>query len=184
MPTPKQTHIGSLIKRKVAQLFRKDDGATLIEFGLLAIPFFAIIGATLETAFFLLASQVLDGGVDEAARMIRTGRTQGSNYTVTSFRNEVCNHLYGLFDCSQLRIYVQPVASFSSASFNSNVVDPDDASWTSAESFNDGAGSSVILVRVYYKWPTYLNFFNFDLATLPDNTHLIGAARVFQNEPF
>ncbi|MCB9992958.1 MAG: pilus assembly protein [Hyphomicrobiaceae bacterium] len=180
----KQTSIGKLATRGLARLWRKEDGATMIEFGLLAIPFFAIIGAILETAFFLLASQILDGAVDEASRMIRTGRTQGSGYTATSFRNEVCNHLFGLFDCSQLKIYVQPVANFNSASFSSNVVDPDDGTWTSTETYNDGVGSSVILVRVYYKWPTYLNFFNFDLASLPDNTHLIGAARVFQNEPF
>jgi hypothetical protein len=40
------------------------------------------------------------------------------------------------------------------------------------------------MVQVYYKWPVILNFGGFDLATNSDGTHLMGAVRVFENEPF
>jgi hypothetical protein len=40
------------------------------------------------------------------------------------------------------------------------------------------------MVQVYYKWPVILNFGGFDLATSADGTRLMGAVRVFENEPF
>jgi len=40
------------------------------------------------------------------------------------------------------------------------------------------------MVQVYYKWPVILNFSGLNLATSPDGTHLMGAVRVFANEPF
>lgn len=163
---------------------KNNDGSVLIEFAILAVPFFAIIGAILETAFLLLASQVLDAAVDTASRKIRTGQAQTANYDMASFRSAVCDDLYGLFDCTQLRIFVSPVTSFSAATLGNSVVDMSDGSWDDAEAYNDGSGSSIILAQVYYKWPTFLKIMTFDMATLPDNTHLIGAARLFENEPF
>ncbi len=41
-----------------------------------------------------------------------------------------------------------------------------------------------MLVQVYYKWHVLLNFDGFSLATCSDGTHMLGAVRVFANEPF
>ena len=164
--------------------FGKDErGVTAIEFGLLALPFFAIIGAILETSFVFLASQVLDSAVNDSARLIRTGQAQANNYTAASFRSAICSELYGLFDCSAVKIRVSTVANFSSATLG-NVVDTTNGNWTMVEQYDDGAGLSIILVEAYYKWPVFMDFFNFNLASLPDNTRLLSAVRVFRNEPF
>jgi hypothetical protein len=50
--------------------------------------------------------------------------------------------------------------------------------------FQPGTGSSIVMVQVYYKWPTILNFAGLDLASYSDGTRLLGAVRVFENEPF
>lgn len=159
-------------------------GSVLVEFALLAIPFFALVGAMIEMAVLLLGSAILDAAVDTASRKIRTGQAHAANYTLTSYRAEVCSHTYGLFDCSGLRIMVTPISDFGSASLSTNAVDLTDGSWDAAETYSHGASSTIVLAQVFYKWPTYLDFFHFDLASLPDDTRLMSAARLFQNEPF
>ena len=76
---------------------RNERGATAIEFALLSVPFFALTGAILETAIMFLASQMLDGAVQDASRLVRTGQAQTNNYTIDTFRSAVCNELFGLF---------------------------------------------------------------------------------------
>ena len=162
---------------------RDEKGVTAVEFGLLALPFFAIIGAILETSFVFLASQILDGAVNDSARLIRTGQAQVNSFTAASFRSAICDGLYGMFDCSAVKVRVSVVANFSSATLG-NVVDTTNGNWTMVEQYDDGAGLDVILVEAYYKWPVFMDFFNFNLASLPDNTRLLSSVRVFRNEPF
>lgn len=160
-----------------------EDGVTAIEFGLLALPFFAIIGAILETALVFLASQVLDAAVNDSSRVIRTGQAHAANYDSVAYRAAICNGLYGLFDCAQLKIKVSPVANFSGANLGATT-DPITGAWTVSENYNHGVGTDIILVEAYYKWPIALNLFDFNLSNLPDNTRMLSAVRVFRNEPF
>jgi len=166
-----------------SRFYTDENGVTAIEFALLGLPFFAIIGAILETAMIFFASQVLDSALNDSARLIRTGQAQAQNYDVNAFRTAVCSELYGLFDCSKVKIRVSEIVNFSAAGLSS-VVDPNTGNWKLVQSYNDGAASSIIMVEAYYKWPTMLNFFDFNLADLPDNTRLFSAVRVFRNEPF
>ncbi len=174
-----------LIARAIrARGFSRDEkGVTAIEFGLLALPFFAIIGAILETALVFLASQVLDSAVNDSSRFIRTGQAHVANYTAASYRAAICDGLYGLFDCAQLKIKVSPVANFSGANIGATT-DPVTGAWTISENYNHGIGADIILVEAYYKWPIALNLFDFNLSNLPDNTRMLSAVRVFRNEPF
>ncbi len=162
---------------------RDEQGVTAVEFGLLALPFFAIIAAIIETSLVFLASQVLDSAVNESGRLIRTGQAHAANYTEVEFRAAICDQLFGLFDCNGLKIRVSEVANFASATLG-NVVDTSNGDWTIVETYDDGSGTSIILVEAYYKWPIVLNMFDFNLSNLPDNTRMLSAVRVFRNEPF
>ncbi|MDE2017510.1 MAG: pilus assembly protein, partial [Hyphomicrobiales bacterium] len=74
--------------------FRRDSRAsTLIEFGLIALPFFALLMAILEAGFGLYASVALESAVQHAARDVFIGQSKLSSYTnVTQFINgELCN---------------------------------------------------------------------------------------------
>ena len=74
--------------RRRAQAFARDErGATAIEFALLALPFFTLIFAILETSIVFLAGQILDSAVQDASRKIRTGQAQKPATTSTSFRD-------------------------------------------------------------------------------------------------
>lgn len=162
----------------------REDGVTAVEFAMLAAPFFAIVAAILETAIVFLSSQVLDTAVDFGVRQLRTGQIQTStSNTMTTFRNDICDYLYGLFDCSQLRISVKKVTNFASAA-TGYPIDVTNGDWTMTEIYTPGLGSDVVMVQVYYKWPTLFNFFNFDLSNTADGKRLLSSVRVFKNEPF
>ena len=179
--------IGKLVlPRRQHGFLRDQGGAIAVEFGLLALPFFAIVGAILETSLVFLSSQVLDSAVQDTSRLIRTGQVQTEPISAAGFKQRICDRLYGLFsDCDALHVEVQGLTSFNAA----NISPPVDwtganPGWTRDETFTPGVRSSIVLVQVYYKWPTILNFGNMTLSNLPDGKRLLGAAAVFRNEPF
>lgn len=166
---------------------RDEGGTTAIEFALLGVPFFAIIGAIIETSLVFFAGQVLDSAVHDSARLIRTGQAQTAGYNLANFRTAICDGLYGLFDCSQLRINVSVVNTFSSATVTVPVspsCTSSSCAWTLNEAYAAGSGSDIILVQAYYKWPTIIQFGGFNLQNLGDGSRLLAGIRVFQNEPF
>lgn len=174
-------------RRRKPGFFKDERGVTAIEFGILAVPFFVIIAAILQTSLVFLASQILDSAVQDAARMIRTGQAQLQDPPVDAdqFRQEICDGLYGMFNCDNLQISVTTVKDFASASIGSpiNTTDPT-APWTLKQQYCPGVGKSVVMVQAYYKWPVPIHFAGFNLQSSPDGTHLMGAVRVFMNEPF
>ncbi len=170
-------------------LARDQCGTTIVEFGLLALPFFAIIGAILETSFFFLSTQILDSAVDLSVRLIRTGQAQAQDYTADTFRNAICDNLMSLFDCSpnKLRVDVETVSTFSSASFSYPLEMDEDTGeyeWTDTQAYTPGDGSEIVAVRVYYKWPTMLDLMGFNLSNAGEGYRLMASVRVFKNEPF
>jgi Flp pilus assembly protein TadG len=175
--------------------FGRDERAvTLIEFGLLAVPFFTIIGAILETAMVFLAGQILDSAVQDSARLVRTGRAQTAGYVEADFREAICSGLYNLFDCTagdndKLRINVAVVDNFEDISIGyplktGSACTSAKCDWTLPDAYDGGVGGDVMLVQAFYKWPTFVNLPGLSFANLPDGTRLLGASRVFRNEPF
>lgn len=168
-----------------------DDGVTVIEFAILAVPFFTIVGAILETALVFFATQVLDSAVEDASRIIKTGQAQATaDYDLEDFRSLMCSYTFGLFgDCSAIKLQIKPISNFSSASFMAGLTTctpPPDPTCeiTMPEDWTPGEGGTVIQVFAYYRWPLLLNLPYFNLRNQPDNYRLLGATRVFRNEPF
>ncbi|MEO5806238.1 TadE/TadG family type IV pilus assembly protein [Devosia sp.] len=186
-------HFATKLSRKLlaglagSRFLRDQSAAIAVEFALLALPFFAIIGAILETSLVFLSIQVLDSAVGDATRQIRTGQAQAAGFDVTRFEQLVCDKLYGLFgDCSGLYTSVTTISDFSAVNVTPPVVSSctNACTWTQPEQYSPGLGSSTVLVQVYYKWPIMLSIGGFDLADLSDHTRLLAAVRVFRNEPF
>lgn len=177
--------------------FRRDErGVTIVEFGILAVPFFTIIAAILETSLVFFAGQILDSAVQDAVRLIRTGQMQslpaGSN-SLSGFRTRICDSLYNMMNCANVKVKVSVIGSFDSATVtypiqtgnqcttNNGVKTCD---WTIVESYDPGEGGDVVLVQAYYKWPTIVRLPGFNLQDQVDGTRLLGSVRVFRNEPF
>ncbi len=185
----------SLLRRLLApairrgRVFGRDErGVTAIEFGILALPFFTIIAAILETSIMFFAGQILDSAVQDSGRLIRTGQAQTQSYAPADFRAAMCSRLMGIFDCAQLRVSVTVVTSFADATVADPVETGEDCDpiceWTLAEAYSPGAGGEVVLVQAFYKWSPIVNLPGFNLQNQPDGSRLLGAVRVFRNEPF
>ena len=177
--------------------FRRDErGVTLIEFGILALPFFTIIAAILETSLVFFASQILDSAVQDAGRLIRTGQMQTgpvAQNNLAGFRAEICDGLYGLMNCDNVKVKVSVVGDFGSATVTYPIQTGNQCTtthgvkvcnWTIVEGYTPGAGGDVVLVQAYYKWPTLVHLPGFNLQDQVDGTRLLGGVRVFRNEPF
>jgi len=162
-------------------------GTTAVEFALLGLPFFMIIGAIMETSLVFLSSQVLESAVQDTSRLIRTGQSQGTIQTAADFRTKVCDRLFGLFgDCSGLHVEVETIDDFGSAAISPPVdwTCEIECEWSRPETYTSGKGSSIVMVQVYYKWPIILSLGEASLANLPNQKRLLATSTVFRNEPY
>jgi hypothetical protein len=173
---------------RACEFGRDERGVTAIEFGILALPFFTIIFAIIQTAIVFLATQVLDSAVEDAARRVRTG--EAASYTDTNFRDYMCGYTFGLFgDCSGLQIQSKILTTGFSGASNSipQTCNTTTCTWTSGWA-GYGSGSTtcraVMQVTVYYRYPLLVVLPYFNLKNQPDNYRLISAMRVFRNEPY
>jgi len=188
---PRQTFLRRLFAPAISrghQFARDERGVTVIEFAILALPFFTIIFSILETAMVFFAGQVLDSAVEDASRLIKTGRAQAAGYDLSDFREVMCDYTFNLFGtgCPNIKIKVQKLTSFSDTSTTNTIQTCDTlaCNWTLSEDFDAGKGRDVIQVFAYYRWPLTVVLPYFNLKNQPDNYRLLGATRVFRNEPF
>jgi len=176
-----------------ARCFARDEkGVTLIEFGILALPFFTIIFAILQTAIVFLGAQVFDSALEDATRVVRTGQAQNAAWTSSDLRNYMCDYTFGLIDCSQIFISVKTIDNFDDVSFTPPTMKctttppkPQVCKWDpDPPPYAPGGGRTVVEVSAYYRWPLVVVLPYFNLKNQTDNYRLISAFRVFRNEPF
>lgn len=165
------------------RLMRDRRGVTAVEFGIVALPFFALLMAIIEAAMAFFAGQHLDTGLNDAARLIRTGQAQAGAYDAARFKQEVCNRIPALINCNgSLTVDVRVPTSFSSANFSiptaSGNFDP------AQTQYNIGGSSSVVVARAFYKWPSFANLLGSSLSNQADKTILLVSTAAFRNEPF
>jgi Flp pilus assembly protein TadG len=158
-------------------------GAAALEFALVATPFFMLLFGILEIALVFFASAIIEDGVAEAAREIRTGRLQTAGQTEQDFRAIVCARITTVADCGRLRVDVRVFEDFSASELSAPTGDDgdlDDSNFT----FDPGGAGDVIVVRVFYDWPLLGPGMINGLANMPGNRRLISSASAFRNEPF
>lgn len=166
---------------------RARDGATAVEFGLIAVPMLMLIFGTIELGMVLLVSSTLDTATDYAAREIRTGRFQGGGASTESdFRQLMCEQMtwLGGTDCkSKVFVEAQTFSNFATAS-TAAIEDPEKFDPDTKRCWSVGNQGDIVVVRTYYDWPLFTPLLSSALANRNDDSRLISAARAFKNEPF
>jgi Flp pilus assembly protein TadG len=162
---------------------RNENGATVVEFALVAAPFFALMFAIIETALLFFADQTLDTAVSSVARLIRTGQAQEAGMSADAFKTAICDQMGGLLNCSTgLKVDVRKYTDFDSISLATPV--DADGNLKVTENYDAGQGGDIVVVRAYYEWPVFVPLLDSYLANMPDGTHLLVATAAFRNEPF
>lgn len=171
------------LPRIARRFLRREEGAAAIEFAMVAAPFLALIFAILETAIVFFAGQTLETAAADSARLILTGQAQKAGLSQAQFKQEVCNRVYGLFDCTAgLQVDVRTYSAFSSI----NSAKPIDANGnlTVTPTYAPGGPGDIVVVRLLYQWPVYVSLLGLNFADMADSKRLIMATAAFRNEPY
>jgi pilus assembly protein Flp/PilA len=178
-----------VLPRVLKRFGRSQDGATAIEFGLVALPFFMLLAALVEMALLLWTSQVLEEGVAQASRSLLTGQSQSlykgsATANTDAFRNAVCGSGTGLIDCSKLKIDVRTHSSFAAAQSGTGSVVSGGALNTAGFGYSQPQPNQIVVVRAVLEYPLFFTQWSSALADLTGGKRAIVASSAFRTEPF
>lgn len=169
----------------LARFGRAERGATAVEFGLIALPFTALMFMILEIALVFLVSTSLENATERAARTIRTGEFQVAGaVTKDDFKGLVCANLGWLPDCSgSLYVEAQTFTDFGDLAAD----DPPDTTLFEEEEppcWSVGKASDIVLVRSWYRWKLFTPLLAPAMDDMGTGYRLISSTTAFRNEPY
>ncbi|HEV7322056.1 MAG TPA: TadE/TadG family type IV pilus assembly protein [Ensifer sp.] len=148
-----------------SRFFRNRKGTASIEFAILALPFFVVIFASLETFAAFYGDQLLANATETMARKVRTGQItfkqgKGTDLDEAQFRQAFCNEISVLMKCSPTeatkpsRFYLDVRAVTDLSKFPVEI--PRQAGSKDIDTtdfkFAPGGPGSFNVVRAYYRW--------------------------------
>lgn len=173
--------IGQL-RRRLRGFSGDDEGSTAVEFAMIAGPFFALIFAVVESTMIFFGSVVLENGVLEVSRFIRTGQAQSGDMSASQFHDELCARINMMLDCDALTVDVQTFDNFGSVDFLNPI---EDGNFAVNPQFEMGNAGQIVLVRAFYEWDVFTPGVGFIMANMNNGTQrLLQASTAFRNEPF
>jgi Flp pilus assembly protein TadG len=160
-------------------------GVAAVEFAMIAVPFFFLIFGLLEICVIFIMSSVLEHGLNEAARGIRTGQLQSADgFDKDGFEDILCSEVFELFECKgKIQLDVKTYDSFA-ATGNPSPIDDEGEMNTDDFEFDPGKANDIVVVRAFYAWDLMTPVLSAPLANLSNNRRLLQSTVVFRNEPF
>ncbi|MFC5067527.1 TadE/TadG family type IV pilus assembly protein [Flaviflagellibacter deserti] len=171
---------------RLKRFARSNDGATAVEFALIAPLFLSLMLTIMYSGLTLFANSVLQTMVDRAARQVRIGQLQ--NATQQQFLNAICDSSKSeiLFTCSKIRAQSRLLTDPANAACFSRTTEAPASCFTSG---TGGNAPSMVLIQATYEWPLPLTIRLWDPPQQEQpnqtlaNTMLV-ATTVIQNEPW
>jgi Flp pilus assembly protein TadG len=173
-------------RRQLTRLRHATQGATAVEFALIAPIFLATLIAIVEVAIFLFAQQYLQTAASEVGRQFMTGQAQAAGMKEQDYITKViCPKIQTLFSCSSLMVNVQTYSSFVGANSAEPVLTYNaQGQVTNTWAYNPGNPGDVMVVQLIYQWPIVSGPFGYVLKNLGNGkTELMGVS-AFRVEPY
>ncbi|MGB3812795.1 MAG: TadE/TadG family type IV pilus assembly protein [Shinella sp.] len=186
------------MKSLFGRLLARRDGATAIEFAILAIPFFVIVFASIETFVAFTGEQLLANATETMARKIRTGEIRpgtSAQQQEQEFRTAFCEEIKILMRCSaeeiatpnKLFLDVRHFPDYASIPATVPLIDTDLD--TSGFKIDPGGKKSINIVRAYYRWDIVTDLVRPLLSNIKTQNgsrqnYLMVATAVVQNEDY
>jgi Flp pilus assembly protein TadG len=163
------------VRRSCRGLLANTAGATMVEFALIALPFFLLLLGTFEIGFIYWANQELENATAYGARLVRTGQVQAGGINQAQLKTDICNQTAILVGCTaRLRIDVRSAPTFAELTPPS----PTDAGGALKAdgdfTYDPGQANSVVIVSAFYSWTPLLK----------PSDYILRAASITRNEPF
>lgn len=172
------------VTRQISFFVRTEQGATAVEFALVAPAFLATLLAILEVTIFLFAQMALQDAANQAARYFLTGQAQNNNWSAATVVGKVCPTI--VFNCSNVFIAVQNSTSFSGA----NTAPPSmyDAGGNLLAqgnyTYDPGTPGDTMVVQLVYAWPVVPGPLGFNLGPVQHGAVQIMGVSAFRVEPY
>jgi Flp pilus assembly protein TadG len=179
-------------KRLIRRFGRSQDGAAAVEFGFIAVPFFALLFAIIETALMFWTSEVLEESLSQTSRRLLTGQAV-SRYNSTNpatnaqaFRDDICAAApMGLIDCSKLYVDVKIYTDFAGAKSNTTSPVSNGKLDTGKFAYNEPQPGQIVVARAVLDYSLFLtSWASASLADLGAGHRALVATTVFRAEPF
>ncbi|NJL07720.1 MAG: pilus assembly protein [Methylacidiphilales bacterium] len=172
--------------RIVRRLNADETGTTAVEFGIVALPFFAILFGIIETGMVFLAGLVLDNATTQASREIFTGQVQTQNLTKEQFKEKLCANVPALLDCAN-GVMIDVQSSLTEIPKLTPPKDADGNLTATGDTWDPGVKNSYVVVRALYQYPILISGIgpiDFHLDDLAGGKRLLVSTIVFRNEPY
>lgn len=189
MPTREQITMSNLIspRRVTRQCSRRlipdARGATVVEFAIIVVPFFAIVFAILTTSLTFFAQQGLETVAANLGRSLLTGQIRAGNMTKAQFKALACTKLPAYLRCPNLIVSIDKSIDFASINYDKPVVSyANDGSAKDSSPYNLGSSGDIVTLRLMYVWPLPSVGLGLDLGTLPGGKRLLIATSVAKTE--
>ena len=143
----------------VRRLHEDEDGATAVEFAMVAFPFFLLIFAIIETSLFFFAGQYLETAVDDTTRLFRTGQLDAST-TNSEFRDAFCDRIVAMFECDNIYTNVEVATEFGDLPAQPPLPNFSAKNASAASGFPAaGQLGPLVVMRITasYQWPVFTN---------------------------
>lgn len=172
--------------RLVSRFFRDREGVAAIEFAALAIPFFLLLFAILETSISFAAQQMMTNATYDIARQFRTGELKPSDMKEDTLHDLLCERMDLLVSagCPELEVDLRAYDTFEEAAKVRIKYTPGGDIDTTDFRVEPGYSTSKNMLRVFYRWPVMIDMMRKSMSNLPDNKTLLFATATWQNEPF
>jgi Flp pilus assembly protein TadG len=192
------------LSSRMGRLLRSKDGATAIEFAMLAIPYFMIIFAIIETFVAFTAEQLVTNAVDVMARQLRTGQItynmgRTTDMTRAQFRQAFCDNVSILISCSAAEIATPSKLYLDVETYSTFGAIPTKIPYSTNTQYSDidptgfkyapGGPSTINMLRAYYRWQIMADIIRPYITTIRTTgsvptDFLIVSTAAFQNEKY
>jgi len=180
---------GLRLLSKLRSLRRDENGATAVEFAIVATPFMMFILGLIGCAFYFFIMSSIEKGMDQASRLVRTGQAVTQKLTVNQFRQSICTGAGPWINCNNLQIYAQAANSWSSniqpytclgnTANLSQLMKP-----TDLIAIYTGTASQIVIVTTCYKWDFTAKLPLFKFGNAPDGSMMMQTSTAFRSEPY
>lgn len=184
------------LKHKISDFRDRNDGATAIEFSILALPFMVLIFGILELAIVFFTTTSLQHNLTSNTRSIRVGAQSSICGDINQIKQEICDDLDVQGCMAKLNLNITQVGN----DFNAGVLTQFQASNFSVDADQDEdtinfdapeildpniTGNQIVLVKAVYLHDLILpgqltRLGNFGL----NNTRILTVTQAMRTEPF
>ena len=172
------------LQNKARRWRKREEGATAVEFALIAMVFFWVFMGIVELGMMMIFNNGLEDGVDRAARLVRTGQADKKNMTAKLLKQAICERVMLKTSCmSDLILDIRSFKDFASIKVPALKTGPT-GSLTMSTSYQLGGPKKVVVVRAFYPWKFFTPLIGSLMHAIDGKVFILNAAMAFRNEPY